>query len=159
VSAVASLEFVSVDGSAFRAYQSWFVDEELPRRISPPAPEWLEYVCLTSGVHAWMVREKGRPVGQVQLDVDDDGAGYVAVVVEPDLRGRGYGTRILRDLLARPEARSAARLEAGIEANNVASRRLAESAGFAAQDSRPDRDGFLHYVYITSRAACSRRST
>lgn len=46
-------------------------------------------------VHAWGLRERGRLVAAVRVEVDGDVARIGRLVVAPDRQGRGHGTRLL----------------------------------------------------------------
>lgn len=127
-------------------YAKWFSDPELNRRVSAPTEQWLRHVN-TEGNFAWLVYEGPEAVGQVQLDTCSDQTGSVDLVVNPALRGRGYGSRILANFLSRDEAACLREIEAWIEADNAASLRCFQKAGFAAQRSEPDENGLIVYAY------------
>jgi RimJ/RimL family protein N-acetyltransferase len=141
------LSFVPVDEPGLHLLQSWFEDDEFEQHYYRPTDTWLEYVCNKPGVHAWIIYEDGVPVGHLQLDTEADGTGYVGLVVKPELRSRGYGKRILRALLDRPEVRWLKRIVGTAEADNVASHRCLQATGFLQQGSEPDEEGFLTFVY------------
>jgi RimJ/RimL family protein N-acetyltransferase len=117
--------------------------------------------------HRWVASIDGRSVGYVDCGVTDcwnvcgapeiapepvvlesivGPAGSIVVVVAPEVRGRGVGQQMLRALLAEPAVREVRLFGAGIEADNVASRRCFEHAGFEAYDREPDWEGMIYYL-------------
>lgn len=69
------------------------------------------------------------------------------MVVNPDFQGKGYGKWILRDLVARCEEIIGAkvdRIDAGIDEDNRASKRLFEGAGFEVYGGAGD-GKFFYY--------------
>jgi RimJ/RimL family protein N-acetyltransferase len=150
---VIDLDFIPLDETGLYTLESWFNDAELGYRYAHPTRIWLDYVRLQPGVYAWMILESGVPVGHLQLDTQDNASGYIGFVVNPKLRNRGYGQRILHAFLARPEARHLGRILGMTEVDNVASHRCMEAVGFQRQDGAPDEEGFLTFVYTRKRAA------
>lgn len=144
---MSALAFVPIDEPGVQLLQSWFADDELQRRYDRPTDRWLEYVRSKPGVYAWLIYEAGVPVGHLQLDTEAEGTGYVGLVVRPDLRKHGYGKRILRALLDRPEVLPLHRIIGIAEADNVASHRCVKAVGFMQQGSQSDAEGFLTFVY------------
>lgn len=144
---MSELTFRLLDEAEMRVYNTWFQDEELRRRIEPPTSQWFSYVTNTPGVHAWMVYAGEIAVGQVSLDTDADQHGYFSLAVNPPLRNQGYGKRILRAFLKRPEVTRLKRIEVTIEPDNFASLRCFQQAGFVRLSSEPDEEGFLHFNY------------
>ena len=140
------LTFTPIDEEGLAIYGSWFSDDELRHRIEPPTRRWFDYVRHTPGCFAWLVHEEDIPVALVQLDTDSGGNGSVALVVRPDLRRRGYGTRVLRALLQRPEVLALGCVEAEVEVDNLAGIRCAEAAGFVRQGPEADGEGFWRLV-------------
>ena len=143
------LQLVPMDEGGLRTLEQWGADPELHRRYSAPTAAWFRYVSTAPGVYAWMIYEGDSCVAHIQIDVDaGDGTGYPGLVVNPELRGQGYGRRALRAALARPELAGCRRFVAGVEADNLAARRCVEAVGFALAGASPDADGFLTYVYL-----------
>jgi RimJ/RimL family protein N-acetyltransferase len=141
------VDFIPIDETGLKEYESWFGDSELRRRIEHPTTAWFRYVRNQPGVHAWMIHETEIPVGHIQLDVSADQAGSFSIVVKTQLRNRGYGRRILRAFLARPEVLSRERLEADVEHDNIPAQRCLRAAGLTQEGVNPDREGFLAFVY------------
>lgn len=142
------MEFRLIDEEGLAEYETWWTDAELRRRIERPTRVWFDYVRQTPGCFAWLIYEDGSLVGQVQLEPYLEQIASFGLVVKPELRGQGYGKRILRALLERDEMAPYARLEVTIEPDNTASLRCFESAGFRQQEGGPDWEGFLHFVFV-----------
>jgi RimJ/RimL family protein N-acetyltransferase len=146
----ATYSFVPLDSAGFQVYCAWYAADPEQFRISPPTPQWFDYIQRTPGAHAWLiVADDGRAVGLVQLDEEAGGQGAIMLYVAPEARGRGHGRNILGALLARPDL-AAWRLRTivgEIDPTNVASLRCALAAGFELASPRPDADGLLNVAY------------
>lgn len=141
------LVFVPLDEPGFSVLTSWFADQELRRRIEVPTRVWFDYIRGQPDVYGLVVREDGDPVGQLQLDIHPERTGYIGFYVNPELRGQGYGRRILRAFLARPEAAGLRQIIATVEMDNLASQRCLLASNFILDGAGPDEEGFLHFVY------------
>lgn len=86
---------------------------------------WLDRVLTDPERRLWVAELDGVPVGTCRLDVSN-GCEVVSVAVEPDCRGQGLAVPIIEALCR--EARLP--LVAEIKAENVASVRVFERAGF-----------------------------
>jgi RimJ/RimL family protein N-acetyltransferase len=83
--------------------------------------------------------------GPIMLETIDAVTGSIAFVVAPVLRGRGLGRAMIAAMLARLELRDVELFEAGVEPQNIASRRCLEAAGFELRSPEPDFEGMLYY--------------
>jgi RimJ/RimL family protein N-acetyltransferase len=144
---LSELIFRPLDEITLRLYLAWFQDAELKRRIQPPTQQWFNYVSHTPGIYAWIIYENDLPVGQLQLDTYTDHTGSVGLVVNPAVWNQGYGQRILEAFFQRVEVACLAQVEAAIEADNLASLRCFQKAGFIQDRPEPDEEGFLHFSY------------
>jgi RimJ/RimL family protein N-acetyltransferase len=86
------------------------------------------------------------PHGAIIVETIDVPTGAIAFAVDPAQRRRGLGRAMIAALLARAELRQVALFEAGVEPENVASRRCLEAAGFRLRSERPDIEGMLYYL-------------
>jgi len=134
-----------VDEETLPTLETWFEDPELRRRLGGTLPlrRWFSYVDSQPGRFAWMAYEEGKSVGMVDLEAEPDGTGWVAHLVKPELRGRGYGRRILEAMLAQPEVSRLKVIKGGIEPDNVAALRCCQAVGFVLEGDEPDEEGFL----------------
>ena len=128
--------------------------------------------------HSWVALADGRPVGKVGGDVYDRWARYdgsdpdrpvvtavepgpamgLALVVDPARWGQGVGRGMLGAVLAHPDVADVVLFALGIDADNLASRRCAEAAGFRPDDPEPDWEGTVYYL-LRSGITPSRAST
>lgn len=145
---MSDLSFHLLDCAGLTLLTEWFHDAELSRRVSAPTEHWFHYVTAEAGNFAWIVYEDQQPVGLVQLDTCPDRTGSIGLTVNPRLRSRGYGRRILSAFLRQEAAQRLEKIEACIEIDNIASLRCFQASGFTAQNSKPDGDGLVTYTYI-----------
>ncbi len=146
------LRFVPLDETGRHALEAWFdSDPTLRRYYARPTDDWFDYVRGQPGVSAWMIYDEDLAVGHLQLDIGRDATGYLGLAVNPQLRRRGYGRRILCSFLSRPEVTPLARLFATVHPRNVAGQRRVRAAGFVQQGDEPDEEGFLVFVYLGDR--------
>lgn len=91
---------------------------------------WLSGVLTDGARRLWVAQLDTLPIGSVRLDVAD-ATGEISLVVAPEWRARGFGSRIMstlmEDLRGDLQARS---LRAVARLDNLASRRLFASCGF-----------------------------
>lgn len=99
--------------------------------------------------HCKLVRDNGIPVAVICFGCYEGEATVSEIVVAPQFRGRGYGTRILQDLIAHSGellGEKVDKISAVIFPANVASQRAFEKAGFVC-DYAHENETALHYVY------------
>jgi RimJ/RimL family protein N-acetyltransferase len=115
-----------------------FVQIPLPYRM-----EDAEFFVREMAIAAWERRERaefvivtaeGERLGRVALGLDGNGAAQVGYWMDPAARRRGVATRALRELCRWAFAELGLGLiEWRAEVGNVASRRVAEKAGFTVE--------------------------
>lgn len=81
------------------------------------------------------VDEEGRPVGHLIIrypnENDDSSVRFGFVIVDPEIRGKGYGRELLRLAIQYVKDNlTATRIDLGVFVNNPKARRCYESAGF-----------------------------
>lgn len=125
-----------------RLLLDWRNDPETRRHSFDPAAvrwddhaRWLERKLSDPGARLWIAEAGGEPVGQIRVERARPGLGEVHLSVAPDARGRGHSPRMI-DAAAREGAGELGlrRLVGRVKADNAASRRAFESAGFALAD-------------------------
>ena len=85
------------------------------------------------------------PDGPIISETIDAVTGSIAFVIDPALRGGGLGRAMIATLTDQPELRLVELFEAGVEPENIASRRCLEAAGFRLRSVEPDFEGMLYY--------------
>lgn len=104
-----------------------------------PHASWLAARLAGNTPRLWIAEEGRDPVGQVRVDLDG-ATGTVSIAVAPAHRGKGVGTGILHALLVEMEADpEVGTLQATVHADNAASLRAFERAGFQARNGRGHR--------------------
>jgi RimJ/RimL family protein N-acetyltransferase len=98
--------------------------------------DWLAARLADPDTRLWIAEEDGAAVGQVRLDLGE-GTGTVSIGVAPAHRGRGIGSAVLQAMLVEIERDPRARrLRAVAHAQNMASLRAFERAGFRRRGRR-----------------------
>ncbi len=152
---MSALRLVPFTATALSVVEPWFDDEETLRWLgdrrwpsmilrlaaSPPA-EQRGHQALDR--RAWIVEEDGAPTGLVDVEVYQDRTAGLAFVIAPARRGRGVGRRALNAIAEQLAADGIREVFGGAEANNAASIRCMEGAGFARRSPEPDAEGFLY---------------
>jgi RimJ/RimL family protein N-acetyltransferase len=117
--------------------------------------------------HGWLADDpNGVPVAHIGGEVYDRWVRYhgegkpltgeiravtmcLGYVVDPARRRQGYGRATIEAVLAHPDVADVGLVVLGIEHDNTASRRCAESAGFTLPDPAPDFEDVLYYQRLT----------
>jgi RimJ/RimL family protein N-acetyltransferase len=125
----------------------WANDAETRRWSFQSAPiawethvAWLDAKLADPSKRVFIVGDGATPKAVVRFEPSGEDAAVVSVVVDPDARGRGWGTRAL-EVSCRTAASELAlkRVDAFIKPDNTASLVVFERAGFAriAEAGRP----------------------
>lgn len=124
-------------------YRQWHMDDALSRRASYPDDRWYRHAtsdASTRGLAAFCVAGTSQMVSLAQFDIDN-GALFPFIAVRPDLRGKGYGTATLENLIASAPP-AVDRVVAEIETDNHASLAMARGIGFHPVDCADCEAGF-----------------
>lgn len=118
----------------------WRWRNEAQARRSSPDPariplarhlEWFDRKLQAADCAILIAKDaKGRPVGQVRLDLGQGGVATVSITVDKAARGRGVGTEILQSIPAKVKGRRVRRLIAFVKPDNLASVLAFLRAGF-----------------------------
>jgi RimJ/RimL family protein N-acetyltransferase len=148
-SARPEIVLVPLDEAGLCTLEAWFQDAELCSRLGGmfPLRRWNELARAEPGHLTWMAYEQDAAVGLVDLEASPHGAAWVTFLVNPGLRERGYGARILRAMLSRPELSGLRQIKAIVDRTNVASLRCFWSVGFVVEWLEPDEEGFVILAY------------
>jgi RimJ/RimL family protein N-acetyltransferase len=135
------------------------------RLLAEQPGEWFRG-RLVLRAHAWLALEDDEPVAFVGGEVYDRWVRYhgegadgpllsdedrrvaigLAYAVDPARWGRGHGRGALLAVVAHPEVADVALFSCGIDADNLASQRCCEAAGFRLVDPTPDHEDMLYFL-------------
>ena len=104
-----------------------------PRLNSPLCEIWIGWDNAPAINHNGDITKELRPVGMVRIDSN----GEIVVNVDVKYRRRGFGTRLVKEALARTVH---TRVKASVDSQNTAGVRTLAAAGF---DSRPDVEFYI----------------
>ncbi|MDQ0178028.1 L-amino acid N-acyltransferase YncA [Bacillus chungangensis] len=132
--------------------KTWFNDKEIQDRMAGmlPLESWYNNVCSNDQYFIWAGYAKDELVGIIIVEIEEE-IGYIALIVNPSLQNRGYGKELLRQVLIHPELKSVKKWEAEIEEDHLASIACFRALGFIEEDAVPDEDGFVNFVYDSSK--------
>ncbi|WP_223146303.1 GNAT family N-acetyltransferase [Pusillimonas sp. ANT_WB101] len=76
---------------------TWFEDAEVKRRLERMMPfdDWFRFADENENYRVWAALKEGKPVGVVMVEIEEDLTGNIALLVDPLLRGRGYGKALI----------------------------------------------------------------
>lgn len=119
----------------------WFFN---PEAVSPDDhARWFRETLTCQSRRLYLVVEEstGVPVGYVRFNLTQSGPAEVSLAIARDRRGRGYGTKALREAcrLVR-DSGVGARIVARILEDNVASLKTFRKAGFVATSTGLERN-------------------
>ena len=113
---------------------------------------WADEDGFVVGENFWckVVFENDKPFAVIALCQHECKIIMMEIVVEPEKRGQGKGSKLLKELLVSEEIIGTAihKCEAVIYRNNMASQKAFENAGFKYHHTQKDGDGnSMCYVY------------
>lgn len=117
----------------------WFKHPEVRQRMEGmlPLDRWMDWVMSTPGNEAWMATVPS-PVALVVLEIVSPTEASVALLVDPELWGHGYGRRVLEGIADRMSRRGFLLLRAPVHEGHAASLGCFRAAGFV-----PEADGAI----------------
>ena len=124
----------------------WFEDEATKGWLEGfyPVEEQLALIEATPGKHAWLAWRKDTPVGLIELEMEGDVA-HPLILVAPTARGRGYGHKLVVQVITLASDLEAKEIHAGVATENYTSRKCFEKAGFQLQK---EADGYYEYELV-----------
>jgi RimJ/RimL family protein N-acetyltransferase len=121
----------------------WWPRTSNPAGVKDAFARWAHDWETGGPTRTFAARERatGRLLGGCALRIQPDGPAHVSYGTSAADRGRGYATRSLALLLRYARALGVSQAEAHIAADNHASRRVAEKAGFLPAGTFTAQDG------------------
>ena len=111
---------------------------------------WANEDGFIVGENYWckVVYQEEKPVAVIAFCKDENKIVIMEILVEPEKRGQGFGTKLLKDLLESDEiiGFTIYKSEAVIFPSNIASRKAFENAGFQCHHTYEDGSAML-YLY------------
>lgn len=111
---------------------------------------WANEDGFVVGGNFWckVVGENDMPFGIIAFSQYEDKITIMEIVIAPEYRGRGLGTKLLKELFDRKEiiGFSIQKAEAVIFPSNIASQKAFENVGFRYHHTHEDGDA-LYYTY------------
>ncbi len=146
---MSTLVFRNLEQEDLKNLLAWHQDAELANRYG--GSDWPQKLWRI------MQSDKNRqcriaclnnePIGYVDIELHpDDHLMWIGLAVKPELRKQGFGKRILEEFLTIPFTQNFKEIWAGIEYDNIASRKCFENVGFEAKNIEPDEENILDYV-------------
>ncbi|WP_251035104.1 GNAT family N-acetyltransferase [Paenibacillus polymyxa] len=132
--------------------EDWFKDAEVHRRLEGMLPlgDWYRHVEQHPGYDVWVAFSEGEAVGVIMIEREGQNTGSIAIVVNPSIRGKGYGRAVVGKAMQLPELGTIYKWYAGIEADNAACLKCFQSAGFVLENEAPDEDGYFSLWHIAN---------
>ncbi len=118
---------------------SWHNDPEvrsvslIAQKVTVPALQSLLKKAIADDAQRWWIAEdrEGQPVGQVQLEIGDNGSAMISLIVDQARRGCGLGTVLIEHAMETAfKDPSIQNILAQVKPMNVASERAFRNAGF-----------------------------
>lgn len=148
---MSTLVFRDLEQADLENLLSWHQDAELANRYG--GSEWPQQLwnIMENDENRMckIVCENNEPIGYVDLEVHpNEHLVWIGLAVKPELRMKGFGKRILKEFFMTPLAQEFKEIWAGIEYDNIASRKCFESVGFKEKTEKPDEENILDYVLV-----------
>ena len=155
--------FTDSDTKKWLGDSSW-VDDELTQQTESIGTVFRGAKTLAR--YAWVVYDEDKVVGYIDGGVGDRYVKYggekdgepiyletedkltcgIAFAVDPEKRGKGYGTVMIKRLVERPEFEEVKIFLAGVKPENIGSIKALEKAGFTS-DYEKDFEGMIYFFY------------
>lgn len=127
------------------AVNSWYCDDD-SFHVEKLTKEYINYVASKPDHYCWIISSNNEFIGKVDFEIEEDKA-YISIIIRPDYRRKGYGKKVLQQVINRHVNTGIKQIIAGIFHTNEASKRLFSSVGFLPLSNDPDKDGFIDFMF------------
>lgn len=124
---------------------SWYWDGD-SFHIEKLTEQYINYVASEPHFYCWIISINNEFIGKVDFEIEEDKA-YISIIIRPDCRRKGYGKKILEQVMKRYANSSIKHIFAGIHYTNEPSQKLFLSVGFIPLSDEPDKDGFINVMF------------
>lgn len=132
--------------NADRTFFTQLFDVETPKNrfidFYRNTDDWLELVNNEKTL-ALMAVVRGRPVGFADVELNDMAGSSFAIGIAPELRGKGFGIKLLQAIETFCHDKGATTIQAGVEKDNVACLSLLQKNGYAETITEDDVINFI----------------
>lgn len=125
--------------------KSWFDKDDASNNFISYYAKPEQWLSLVNGVSriGYAATVGGRMVGFVDLELDNKNGASFAFGIDPSLRNQGFGSRLVSEIEKIAHEHGATTLYAGVEKDNIASRRVLDKAAY---NTVPTEDGTIGYI-------------
>jgi|GEM_PF-2573264 len=147
---MSTIHFEPLSAHAIEELCIWHKDPELAGRIGGndwPNKLWtiLQKDSLRS---CWLAYIDHNLVGYVDFEEHpDENIAWIGLAVKPDRRNQGFGKHILQNFLQLPIVKAWPKIRAGIEVDNIASKKCFMSLGFKPMQEKADDEGIIDFSF------------
>lgn len=137
-----SINFRTFTSADLNLLEKWFEDEIVADQLEGKMPleRWCKAVSNNPNYHCWLASDSviDQIVGIVCIDEYEEGKGGISVLTNPDLRRKGYGSKMVTSILQDMQLPQVKTIVAYISPDNTASLRCFEKAQFKRQADEDD---------------------
>jgi RimJ/RimL family protein N-acetyltransferase len=139
------LVFQDINIEHIALINSWYHDDD-SFHVEKLTEQYINYVASKPDFYCWIISNNNEFIGKVDFEIEEDKA-YISIIIRPDYRRKGYGKKVLEQIINRYVNTGITQIVAGIYHTNEASIRLFSSVGFIPICNEPDQDGFINVMF------------
>lgn len=113
-----------------------------------PLNDWFRFANENENYRVWTALKEGKHVGVVMVEIEKKLTANIALLVDPLLRGEGYGKTLIKMTMELPEMSQINKWFAGIEDDNKSCLSCFRSVGYSLEHVQPDYDGYYSLIYL-----------
>ncbi|KKE79185.1 GNAT family N-acetyltransferase [Bacilli bacterium] len=140
-----TLIFHDIDMKHIAIINSWYSNLD-SFQVEKMTKEFINYVVSNPNYDCWVISNNNELIGKVDIEIEEEKI-YMSIIVCPNYRCKGYGKRIVQQIITKYENTAIKQIITGVYQTNEASKRLFLSVGFIPLTNVSDADGFINYVF------------